>query len=127
MTDFVKRLVIILFSFFLFAGKNAVAQHVDTALSICLQTGSATCLSDFIGNAIAMTVGEERGTYSHAQAEMMLQNFFKKNSPKTFKLAQSNTNHLIGILNTEKGTYRIFIAITTQKNKYQLQEIRFEK
>ena len=117
----VLALVVLMFSF------SAHAQSAANELSGCLQSGNAACLSNHIGSAIAMTLDNNRSTYSRVQADMVLRNFFKKNNPKSFKAAKSSDSHLIGMLNTDKGVYRVYISMNATRNGYALQEIRIER
>lgn len=103
------------------------AQQSKTEVGQCLQSGNASCLSARMGNTITLSLGGDRGTYSKAQAEMVLRDFFRKHTARGFKVSPSSDSHVSGTLNTDKGDYHVFISIITSKGGYAVQEIRLEQ
>lgn len=104
----------------------ACAQAPSAEITQCIQSGNAPCLTGHMGDATTLVISGSSGAYSKAQADIVLRDFFKKNPPKVFKQGANNENHMIGTLVTEKGNYRVFVAITNQKGGYQIEEIRLE-
>ncbi len=110
-----------------FAQKAQMA-NINTAL----RTGNVSGIAQYIDNVIDITISNNQSTYSKAQAEMVLRDFFAKHSPKDFVAEKSgsgnNTFYTIGHL-TVNGTcsYRIYISMRLKDGAYYLQELRFEK
>lgn len=105
---------------------TSLAQQPVSELSQCLQTGSATCLTIHMGDATTMLISGSQGAYSKTQADLVLKDFFRKNPPRSFKAGAINESHITGTLMTEKGNYRVFIALSNLRGSYQIQEIRIE-
>jgi purine-nucleoside phosphorylase len=108
--------------------QTAQMANINTAL----RTGNVGGIAQYIDNVIDITINNNQSTYSKAQAEMVLRDFFAKHSPKDFVSEKTgngnNTFYTIGHL-TVSGTcsYRIYISMRMKEGAYFLQELRFEK
>jgi hypothetical protein len=70
--------------------------------------------------------------YSKTQAEMVVRDFFSKNTPTSFKIIHKGTSnqgseYAIGTLITSVGSFRTYIYVKQKSTGYTIQEIRFEK
>ena len=100
-------------------------------ISLAIQTGNAAEVAKYFDNTVSITVFNSEGSYSKAQAEMVLKDFFSKNSPRSFKIihkgnSSEGSQYAIGTLVSAKGSFRTYIYIKKKGNAYLIQEIRFE-
>ena len=103
---------------------------VDDVIS-AIKIGSASQLSKYFDNTIAITLPDKTNAYSKSQGELVLKDFFDNNGVKTFEIVHRGENagaqFIIGTLNTKNGEYRTTIYIRQKGDKQLLQELRFEK
>jgi len=96
-----------------------------------IKIGSASQLSKYFDNTIAITLPDKTNAYSKSQGELVLKDFFDNNGVKTFEIVHRGENagaqFIIGTLNTKNGEYRTTIYIRQKGDKQLLQELRFEK
>ena len=84
------------------------------------------------GEVVAITILSNQASYSKSQAEVILKEFFTKNSIKDFTVMQSgasgnNSKYAIGKLDTSWGDFQVYVVLKLKDESYMLQEIRFEK
>ncbi|MEO8853911.1 MAG: DUF4783 domain-containing protein [Ginsengibacter sp.] len=96
-----------------------------------LKSGNAHETASFFDNNVEITVPGQSTSANKQQAEVILQNFFRDNPVKDFKVIHQSKNetseYCIGTLITANGNFRTTIY-TKQKNGQDLiQELRFEK
>lgn len=101
-------------------------------ISNALRSGDAKQVSTFFGNTLDLTIGEQEDVYSKAQAELILRDFFSKNTPKSFAVmhkgsSKEGTLYAIGTLVTSAGkSFRTSFYLKSNAGKYILQELRIE-
>ncbi len=128
--QFIKTLTITIL-FVLAVGSHLQAQSFDNIVN-AIKTGNASALAaNFEGN-VEITIKEVANSYSKAQAEMVLKNFFAAHQPKSFSVAHQGTSpegskYFIGNLSTSSGNYRAYVYAKTSGSKLVIQEIRFEE
>jgi hypothetical protein len=102
-------------------------QASNEEISIAFSKGRANNLVEYLDNNISLKISSKEGYYSKNQAEEILQSFFKKVHPYNFNIIQKgfsgNATFYIGILRTEKKTYKILYYINSEKNNL-IQEIQ---
>ena len=108
----------------------ASADDIDKIADL-LKTSNAHEIAKYFGNNVDISISEESNTYSKAQAQMILDKFFKDNKPHTAKLlhrVSSNPNYNFGvyILTTEKGKFRISCTLKEVNKVMQIMELRIE-
>jgi hypothetical protein len=74
--------------------------------------GNAHELGKLFASSVELNMLEETNVYSQAQAEMILDKFFKENKPLSAKVlhrvsSNPHYNYAVLILNTERGKYRV--------------------
>lgn len=94
--------------------------------------GRVADISRFLDNVVPITINNNQSIYSRTQAEMVLKDFFSKNTPSDFIVANTgaggnNASFAIGDLITATGKYSVYILLKQKDNSYMLQEIRFNK
>ncbi len=127
---FKKLLLAILCS--VFVATSAQADELEDVVNY-VRTGNVTGMSKFFDKIVAITINNNQASYSDAQAEIVLKDFFNKNAVKEFKVIQSsanagpNTKYAIGNLITSNGQYQLYVVMKIMQGKFILREIRFEK
>lgn len=101
-------------------------------ISDAIKNGEAKEIAKFFDNNVNITILGQEDIYSKAQAELLLQNFFSKNTPRTFSLVheggpESAGKFVIGSLTTTDGKkYRVTIHIKKAGSDSVVQELRIE-
>ncbi len=94
--------------------------------------GRVSDISRYMDNVVPITINNTQSIYSHTQAEMVLKDFFSKNTPSDFIVSNtgtgnSNSTFAIGELITPSGKYNVYILLKSKDTYFLLQEIRFNK
>lgn len=126
MKRFLSLLLVSGLLFFTFAVN---AQNIDGVIS-GIKTGNATAISNNSGSNILLTILDKSNTYSKAQAQQILRDFFAKNTVKDFELKHKgdspNGRYAIGTLTTANGNYRVNIFMKNEDSKEVIKELRFQ-
>ncbi|ACU57972.1 DUF4783 domain-containing protein [Chitinophaga pinensis] len=96
-----------------------------------IKQGDAGALSRYLDNTVEISMAGKSNSYSKAQAEIILKDFFSKNQVKTFELihqVQSTNGSRVGIANvgTSGGAYRTSFFLQMKGGSMVLNELRFE-
>lgn len=123
-----KKYLLFIPAFILFA--SLISSIVPDIIK-SLKSGNAHDTAGYFDNTIEITVPGQSISANKQQAEVILQNFFRDNPVKDFKVIHQSKNetseYCIGTLITANGSFRTTIY-TKQKNGQDLvQELRFEK
>ena len=99
-----------------------------------IRSGNIPTISKYFDKFVTITINNNQAVYSNTQGEMVLKDFFNKNTIKDFTVLQqgatsggNDSKYAIGNLITVNGTFRIYVVLKHKENIYILQEIRFEK
>lgn len=112
--------------------QNAYALDIYEDFANAIRSGDARQVSSYFGNTIDLTLLNQEDIYSKAQAELILRDFFSKNSPKSFAIvhkgsSKEGTMYGIGTLTTSNAkTYRVSFYMKTINGKNALMELRIE-
>ncbi len=103
---------------------------IDGAIS-ALQTGSATELSQYFDNNVELTLPEKSDSYSKAQAQVIIKDFFANNGVKGFEVKHKSESdqrgaYFIGNLLSKSGKYRTTVYLRMKGDKQVVKEIRFQ-
>ena len=121
-----------LFVLVLSLSSKVIAIVIYDEISNAIRSGDSRQVSTFFGSSLDMTIGNQEDVYSKAQAELILRDFFSKNSPKTFTVnhkgsSKEGTLYAIGTLTTMNGkSFRTSFYLKSSGGKYILQELRIE-
>ena len=124
-----KTSIILLFLFStgvfanLFPGIN---ENITTAIKV----GNSKELAKYFAPNVELVIGDKSGTYSKAQAEMMVKDFFTKNPVKDYKVmhqgtSQDNSLYTIGDLTSAKS-FRTYYLLRKRGESYLIHQLRFE-
>lgn len=95
-----------------------------------LRAGNANELSKYLDENVELTMPVKSNSYSKAQAQVILRDFFTNNGVKGFELKHKGDSpggqYCIGTLNTKSGQYRAHVFMKARGNKDVVKEIRFQ-
>ncbi len=123
---------ILLFIFVtIFTGNVFVVDIIDD-VSLSFKSGDAKEIAEFFSSTVELSILDTEDTYSKAQAELIIKDFFFKHTPLTTKVIHrvtSNPNYKFGviILGTSAGSYRVSYELKNTSGKPLITQIRIEE
>lgn len=118
---------------FIFIGiSSSVGDDLIGELSRQFRQGNAREISKYFSPTVNLSILNDNNIYSKVQAEIILESFFKMNSPTGSKIihrldSNPNYQHAVIELNTMKGYFRVSYSVRIDDNQAQVVEIRIEK
>ncbi|MBI3137102.1 MAG: DUF4783 domain-containing protein [Sphingobacteriales bacterium] len=104
-------------------------EGIDEVLN-ALRSGNAAELAKHFDDTVELTLPDKSDSYSKAQAQLIVKDFFSNNGVKGFELKHKGTspggNFAIGTLQTSAGNFRTNIFMRTRNGKELVKEIRFQ-
>ncbi|HLG39745.1 MAG TPA: DUF4783 domain-containing protein [Chitinophagaceae bacterium] len=95
-----------------------------------LRSGDAAGMSKYFDDNIELTLPVKSDSYSKAQAQVILKDFFGNNGVKGFELKHKGDSpgghYCIGTLQTKSGNFRAHVFMKTKGNKDVVKELRFQ-
>lgn len=95
-----------------------------------LKTGNSTELSKYFDDNVELTLPDKSDSYSKAQAQLIIKDFFTNNNVRGFELkhkGDSPGGHFcIGTLQTSSGSFRTNVFLKVKNGKEVVKEIRFQ-
>lgn len=130
MKNLYLRIVITLSVLFVFTGAKAQGALEDVSNGV--RTGNVAAIAPYFDNIVPITLNNTQSAYSKQQAEMVLKDFFSRNTPKEFLVASSGTSNnskfVIGEMITTSGIkYSVYILLKEKEHVFYLQELRLNK
>jgi len=97
-----------------------------------IKAGSAKEVVKSFNQSLDINLEGEIKTYSKAQAEFVLRDFFKKHPPTDFTIVHTGSSkgglqYAIGNLKSNNETYNVLIRVKQAGNEYLVHEISFVK
>lgn len=124
-----RRFLLILFLPILFA-LSVFSQGLSEHIADCFRKGNAPLLRGSLANQVNLTMPGIVSDSDKQKTELQLTNFFKATSPNGFEVIHSSdkgdTGFLIGILDTQKGKFRVHLLMRKTNSKYLIHQIRIE-
>ena len=122
--------LLFLFAFFpLFTFAQSGMPQITKALN----SGDVETLSSYFDESIELSILEEEGIFSKAQALQKVRRFLTQNKVSSFTEVHqgasrsSDSQYVIGNLVTSGGTFRVYLYLTTTAGKVIVQEFRLDK
>ncbi|MGX5818379.1 DUF4783 domain-containing protein [Chitinophaga lutea] len=114
----------------MFAAFRPVAGPFEDVVS-ALKQGDAGTLSKHLDNTVEINMTGKSHSYSRAQAEIILKDFFGKNAVKSFDVIhrggqEGGSQFGVGSMVTSGGNYRISFFLQKKSGVFVLNELRFE-
>src|SRR5205814_8410662 len=95
-----------------------------------LRSGDADELSKYFDDNVELTLPVKSDSYSKAQAQVILKDFFGNNGVKGFDLKHKGDSpgghYCIGTLQTNSGNFRTNVFMKMKDNREVIREIRFQ-
>jgi hypothetical protein len=118
------------FLLFVSAVQAQPADIIDT-VSGYFKTSNSHDLAQYFESAVELSILTEENTYSKAQAEQILRDFFSRNKAVSVKILHrltSNPNYKLAVLSlsTAKDKFRISISLNSNGERFLIKEIRIE-
>lgn len=116
---------------FAFSPISTKVDNLDINNSI--KRGSASELAQHLNSSVEIVLPDNAGTYSKAQAQMIIASFFAKNQVKSFVINQegsssSSSNFAIGTYSSSNNkSFRVYYVTKKVGNKELIQHIEFEQ
>ncbi|HNR18909.1 MAG TPA: DUF4783 domain-containing protein [Bacteroidia bacterium] len=108
-------------------------QGIFEDVSNAIRNGDAKGIARYFNGNVDLTIINQEDVYSKAQAEMVLRDFFLKNSVKSFTVVHNGVSkegdkYVIGTMATSQGVnYRTYFYVKKTGNISFIQEMRFER
>jgi hypothetical protein len=103
--------------------------NIDDVIG-ALRSGNSSELSKYFDDNVELTLPDKSDSYSKAQAQVIVKDFFGNNGVKGFDLkhkGDSPTGHFcIGTLQTNSGNFRTNVFMKMKDNRDVIKEIRFQ-
>jgi hypothetical protein len=96
-----------------------------------IRKGNSSELSSYFASTIDLTVPGKEGSFSKAQAEQIVKDFFTQNPPKSFTIKHNGSSndgsqYSVGTYITAKSAYRSYFLIKNVSGKFYLLQLQFE-
>jgi hypothetical protein len=127
-----RILFVSVFLMMLVTGQGLAQSDVITQVKETIKAGSAKELSRYLNSTVDVTLDGNVQSYSKAQAEFVLRDFFKQYPPNEVNVihqGSSKGGQPFAILQYKSGTqtFRLFMKIKSSGNSQLLDDIRFTK
>ena len=113
------------------AGESQVTASIPDEIIKAIRKGDATTLATYFNSSVQLVILDRGNVYSRSQASMIMKDFFKKNPPRSFSIihqgGKGNAHYGIGILKSDKQSYRIYLLIKPAGGKSFIHQLRIEK
>jgi Domain of unknown function (DUF4783) len=126
-----KKLLLfpIVLCFILLQSFNKKISPIDDVIQ-AINKSNISLLSSYFDNTVEIALPDKNDTYSKSQAEYILKDFFANNNIKSFTTTHKGNNngseYCIGVLHTQKGSYRLTFFVKQKEGKILILEIRIE-
>lgn len=110
---------------------GVLAQSVDENISSSIRVGNHKELARHFDSKVDMAVLNKENSYSKAQAELIIKDFFEKNKVSGYQVihrgkSRDGAQYAIGSLTTANGTFRTYVLTKGEGDKARIQQLRFE-
>ncbi len=127
---FIISTVVILFTVVSLAAIDQDQTKIPAGISIAIKSGNATELSKYMNSTVELLLLEKEDFYKKVVAETILKDFFNEYRTKDFVIrhqgARNDAQYAIGNLETEKGSFRVYILLKKVDQELLIHIIRIE-
>jgi len=124
-------IVFLIFSSFTFIHAQD-SEDVLNKINAAIKQSDATKLALYFNTTIDLEIGTTDGTYSSKQAEMIMKNFFKDNTVKSYASnhtgsSDDGSKYMIGTYkSTNAKSYRVYILLKKIDTTLKINQLQFE-
>jgi hypothetical protein len=117
---------------FVFSICAIIFADIYTDINASLKSGNFKAIASYFNSSVELNIPGADGLYSKAQAELLMKDFFAKNTPKNFVVkhdgvSQDGSKYSIGSLETTAGSYRTYYYLKNSNGVFLIKEFRIEK
>ncbi len=122
----------ILFTVFLIISLTGNAQTIFAPMKEAVKAGNASELIKYFNPSVDLNLEGEVNTYSKAQAEFVLRDFFKKHSPTDFNIVHTGASKgglqfAIGKYQSGSDSYTVLMRVREVEKANLIHEMSFTK
>ena len=116
---------------FLFSS-SFILNDVASQISTHFKTANAKALSGMCSSSVEISLDGNTASYSKTQAQFVLEDFFAKNSPKSFtKNHEGNSAggmmYVIGTYSSSTGNFRVYSLLKPDGGTLKISKIQITK
>lgn len=105
---------------------------IYTDINSSMKSGNFKTIASYFNSSVELNIPGADGLYSKGQAELLMKEFFTKNTPKNFTVkhdgvSQDGSKYSIGTLETSTGSYRTYYYLKNNNGNFLIKELRIEK
>jgi len=105
---------------------------IYTDINASMKSGNYKTIANYFNTSVELNIPGADGLYSKAQAELLMKEFFTKNTPKNFVVkhdgvSQDGSKYSIGTLETSTGSYRTYYYLKNNSGSFLIKELRIER
>lgn len=124
-----RQLLLFALGYFWVAG--LFGQQGLEEISKALGAGNAPALAQYFHGSVDLTLVAKEGTYSKAQAEQIVQDFFNHHRPSQFQVSYvgqgaDGSRYVIGKLTTSRQPFRVYLLFKVLGGRELIQTLRFD-
>jgi hypothetical protein len=105
---------------------EGVAKDIEQGL----QQGNLEKINKHFSGNVSVSIANHSSSYSKAQAQMVIKDFFDQHQIKSFKLLHNgntdNAYFFVGILTTNRGTYRATVYLKRTQSAVSIHDLSLE-
>jgi hypothetical protein len=109
---------------------NQENKELYDGISTAFKTGDVSRLSNYLNLTVDIIILEKEGFYKKNIVEIILNDLFKENKPKTFVIRHQGTKndaqYLIANLETEKSNFRVYILLKKIDSGYLIHRLQID-
>ena len=104
-----------------------------SSISKALGSGDTATLSSFLDNEVTISILDEEGIYTKAEATSMLEDFFNAHQVQSFvqmhqgQSKGQDSQYCIGNLKAGANVFRVYIFMKVSDSDFVIQELRFNQ
>jgi hypothetical protein len=123
------RFIFLLMSLPLFAFQQSSSL---TSITRAMNSGDAAAVGAYFDEQIELSLLDKESVYGKAKAIQSLKQFFSQHTVEGFSQVHEGSSkgddakYCIGNLQTDKGSFRVYMFVEIEQNQYSLQELRIE-
>ncbi len=124
-----KLIFALVFAIPMFSGPTQTFGDITHAID----AGDATELGQYFDSTVEIAIPDEEDIFNKTDAIKRINSFFRNYKPESFfqvhqGASRGNDSHYcIGNLETEKGTFRVYIYTRIAGSKQLIKELRFDR
>lgn len=104
---------------------------VPDGISAAIKAGNSREFARYFNTNIELVLPNTEDVYSKTQAELIIKDFFSKNTPSNFVIlhqgGKETSRYAIGTLTTNTGVFRVYFLLKISDGEALIHQLRIEK